>query len=63
MFDTISLEDVTFGLFPLTAGTMDDAFGLWPQNSAGDVIDMISQALEVSHGQYDVKITRVKHHL
>ena len=48
MFDTIGFEDVTFGLFPLAGGTMDDAFGSWPKNSAGDVIDMVLQALEVS---------------
>ena len=55
MFDTVSFEDVTFGLFPLTGGTMDDAFGVWPQNSAGDVVDMILQALEVGHRLHDVK--------
>ena len=60
MFDTVSFEDVTFGLFPLTGGTMDDAFGVWPQNSAGDIVDMILQALEVSHGSNDVKIMKLR---
>ena len=60
MFDTISFEDVTFGLFPLTGGTMDDAFGSWPENSVGDVIDMILQALEVGHRLHDVKTTKLK---
>ena len=60
MFDTISFEDVTLGLFPFVGGTMDDAFGSWPENSVGDVIDMILQALEVSHGSNDVKIMKLR---
>ena len=60
MFDTISFEDVTLGLFPFVGGTMDDAFGSWPENSVGDVIDMILQALEVGHRLHDVKTTTLK---
>ena len=60
MFDTIGFEDVTLGLFPFVGGTMDDAFGVWPQNSAGDIVDMILQALEVSHGSNDVKIMKLR---
>ncbi|KAK7676488.1 hypothetical protein QCA50_005304 [Cerrena zonata] len=46
MFDTINFEDVTLGLFPLTGNDMGRAFGFWPKNSVGDVVDMILQALE-----------------
>ena len=61
MLDTISFEDVTLGLFPFTGGSMDDAFGVWPKNSVGDVIDMILQALEVSFWEYayDVKVSKL----
>jgi hypothetical protein len=40
-------EDVTFGLFPKVGASMEEAFGKWPKNSVGDVLDMLLQALEV----------------
>ncbi|KAK7691872.1 hypothetical protein QCA50_005276 [Cerrena zonata] len=46
MVGTIDFEDVTLGIFPLTGNDMDMAFDFWPQNSVGDVVDMILQALE-----------------
>lgn len=48
MVDTIEFEDVTLGIFPLTGNDMEMAFDFWAQNSVGDVVDMILQALEVS---------------
>ncbi|KAK7691879.1 hypothetical protein QCA50_005283 [Cerrena zonata] len=46
MVDTIEFEDVTLGIFPLTGNDMEMAFDFWAQNSVGDVVDMILQALE-----------------
>lgn len=47
MFKTIILEDITLGLFPLTADCLDITYAFWARNSVGDVLDMILQALEV----------------
>jgi len=41
-------DDIIFGIFPRVGGMMGDAFSCWPQNSVGDVMDMLLQALEVS---------------
>ncbi|CAL1711530.1 unnamed protein product [Somion occarium] len=46
MFKTFELEDITFGIFPLVGGCLDDAYGYWPKNSVGDIVDMVMQALE-----------------
>lgn len=59
MFDTVEFQDVTLGIFPLTADTMQNAFGSWPQNSVGDVVDMILQALEVGLNTVMVKISQL----
>ena len=48
MLGEFQFEDIIFGLFPKAGGTMEEAFGYWPKNSVGDVIDMLMQALEVS---------------
>ncbi|KAG6919250.1 hypothetical protein DXG01_008046 [Tephrocybe rancida] len=45
MLDEVSFEDITFGIFPRVGSGMLDAF-YWASNSAGDIIDMIMQALE-----------------
>ena len=42
------LEDIIFGIFPKAGGDMSLAFGFWPNNSVGDVIDMLMQMLEVT---------------
>ena len=47
MFDSIEFQDVVLGIFPLVADVMQNAFGGWPQNSVGDIVDMIIQALEI----------------
>ena len=42
-------EDIVFGIFPLVGGEMSYAFGdFWPNNSVGDIVDMLMQMLEVS---------------
>ncbi|CAL1711544.1 unnamed protein product [Somion occarium] len=46
MLRVFHYEDITFGIFPRTAGCMEEAFGSWPRNSVGDVLDMVLQALE-----------------
>ncbi|CAL1711516.1 unnamed protein product [Somion occarium] len=46
MLRVFEYEDITFGIFPRTAGCMYQAFDSWPKNSVGDVLDMILQALE-----------------
>jgi serine/threonine protein kinase len=48
MFMEFQFEDIVFGIFPLVGGEMLDAFGYWPKNYVGDIIDMIMQMLEVS---------------
>jgi hypothetical protein len=47
LLSEFQFEDIIFGLFPVVGGTMERAFGYWPKNSVGDVLDMLLQALEV----------------
>lgn len=44
MFEELSIDNVTFGVFPKAGYSL---VGLWAKNSVGDVLDMIMQALEV----------------
>ena len=48
MFMEFQFEDIVFGIFPLVGGEMSYAFGFWPNNSVGDIIEMLMQMLEVS---------------
>jgi len=48
MLAEFEFEDIIFGIFPKASGTMGEAYDSWPNNSVGDVIDMLMQALEVS---------------
>ena len=48
MFMEFQFEDIVFGIFPKVGGEMLDAFGCWPNNSVGDILDMLMQMLEVS---------------
>ncbi|KAK0236976.1 hypothetical protein EDD85DRAFT_1007503, partial [Armillaria nabsnona] len=41
-----AFKDIIFGFFPKVGAPMEEAFGYWAQNSVGDVLDMIMQALE-----------------
>ena len=47
MFSEFQFEDIVFGFFPKVAGTLGDAYKSWPKNSVGDIVDMITQMLEV----------------
>ena len=53
MFMEFQFEDIVFGIFPKAGGEMLYAFGFWPNNSVGDIIDMLMQMLEVGF-TYDV---------
>ena len=44
MFMEFQFEDI----FPRVGGEMLYALGFWPDNSVGDIIDMLLQMLEVS---------------
>ena len=48
MFMEFQFEDIVFGIFPKVAADVMYAFGIWPYNSVGDIIDMLLQMLEVS---------------
>jgi hypothetical protein len=48
MFMEFQFEDIVFGIFPLVGAEMLNLFGSWPNNSVGDIIDMLMQMLEVS---------------
>ena len=48
MFMKLQFEDIVFGIFPLVGAEMSYVFGHWPNNSVGDIIDMLMQMLEVS---------------
>ena len=48
MFMEFQFEDIIFGIFLLVGGEMLDVFDYWPNNSVGDIIDMLLQMLEVS---------------
>ena len=47
MFMEFQFEDVVFGIFPMVGGETSDTFGSWPNNSVGDIIDILLQMLEV----------------
>ena len=47
MIMEFQFEDIVFGVFPKVGAEMFDAFGFWPNNSVGDIIDMLMQMLEV----------------
>ena len=47
MIMEFQFEDIVFGIFPMVGGEMLYAFGDWPNNSVGDIVDMIMQMLEV----------------
>ena len=49
MFMEFRFEDIIFGIFPKVGAEMLDAFGYWPNNSVGDIIDMLLQMLEVRY--------------
>lgn len=46
MLDELAFQDIVFAVFPKTGLTLDNAYGRWAQNSVGDIVNMIMQALE-----------------
>jgi hypothetical protein len=48
MFMEFQFEDIVFGIFPLAGAELTYLFRYWPNNSVGDIIDMLMQMLEVS---------------
>jgi hypothetical protein len=49
MFMEFQFEDIVFGIFPLVGAETLYAFGYWPNNSVGDIVDMLMQMLEVRY--------------
>ena len=47
MFIEFQFEDIIFGIFPKVGAEITYLFGYWPNNSVGDIIDMLLQMLEV----------------
>ena len=43
-----AFEDIIFGVSPKIGGLFEEAWRSWPQNSVGDVLDMLLQILEVN---------------
>ena len=48
MFAEFQFEDIIFGVFPKVGGEITWAYGFWPKNSVGDIVEMLMQMLEVS---------------
>ncbi|KAG5641549.1 hypothetical protein DXG03_004795 [Asterophora parasitica] len=46
MFAEFQFEDIVFAVFPKVGATLREAYCSWPNNSVGDVVDMIMQMLE-----------------
>ena len=51
MIMEFQFEDIVFGIFPKVGADVMYAFGFWPNNSVGDITDMLMQMLEVSFTQ------------
>ncbi len=49
VLEFLDYQDVTFGIVPKIGFSMFGAYGLWAENSVGDLVDMIMQCIEVSH--------------
>ena len=47
LYEFITFEDITFGIFPMVGSRVEEAYGYWAKNSVGDVVDMLLQCLEV----------------
>lgn len=47
MLSEFQFEDIIFGIFPKVGGELRDLYGNWARNSAGDIIEVIMQMLEV----------------
>jgi hypothetical protein len=47
MLQELTYGDMIFGVFPRIAVSMDRSICSWPKNSVEDILDMITQALDV----------------
>ncbi|KAH9900809.1 hypothetical protein C8Q73DRAFT_219670 [Cubamyces lactineus] len=46
LYEFVTFEDITFGIFPMVGSRVEEACGYWAKNSVGDVVDMLLQCLE-----------------
>ncbi|KAF8806766.1 hypothetical protein BYT27DRAFT_7100370 [Phlegmacium glaucopus] len=46
MFAEFVFEDIIFGVFPKVGSGMTLAYGWWPKNSVGNIVEMLMQMLE-----------------
>jgi len=56
MFMELQFEDIIFGIFPKVGAEITYAYGYWPNNSVGDIIDMLMQMLEALEFIHDLNI-------
>ncbi|KAI0707973.1 kinase-like domain-containing protein, partial [Earliella scabrosa] len=56
LWGEVHFEDISFTIRPLVGHSMDDCYGYWANNSVGDVVDMIIQALEAVSFIHDLGI-------
>lgn len=56
MIAEFQFEDVVFGFFPKVGESLKLAYDFWPENSVGDIVDMIMQMLEALAYLHDLKI-------
>ena len=47
VLEFLDYEDIVFGVFPKVGFRVWEAYDGWPENSVGDVVDMIVQCFEV----------------
>ncbi|KAH9830783.1 uncharacterized protein C8Q71DRAFT_321934 [Rhodofomes roseus] len=52
----VQFEDIGFIVSPFVAHSMKDCYGWWAENSVGDIVDMILQALEAIVFVHDLGI-------
>ena len=48
MWTEVTVEDIIFSVTPRIAYELGDCYGFHGQNSVGDIVDMILQAIEVT---------------
>lgn len=50
LLELILLEDITFGVFPKAGWSVNFAYNFWAEASVGDILNIITQCLEVRIG-------------
>ncbi|KAF9459690.1 hypothetical protein BDZ94DRAFT_1001692 [Collybia nuda] len=56
MFAEFQFEDIIFGVFPKVGASVRNAYDSWPNNSVGDVVEMLMQMLEALAFIHDLNI-------